>query len=244
MKRLLLLRHATTDHTGRLLTGWTPGVHLGERGRAEAQALAERLAPLEIHAIYSSPLERCMETATAVAEPRGLKVTIIEEVGEVRFGEWTGKELRKLARTDLWRVVQAHPSGARFPDGESIYEMQARAVLACERLREAHPDETVAVCSHADVIKAVAAHYLGMHLDLFQRIVVGTASVTAIGFGPVPYLLRLNDSGLTADLAPPAEPPAGDPAAADAPGQTAGDSPSRNAAEGSAQTGERDVAGS
>jgi probable phosphomutase (TIGR03848 family) len=231
MKRLLLLRHATTDHTGKLLTGWTPGVHLGERGRAEARMLAERLAPLEIDAIYSSPLERCLETAAAVAEPRGIKVTTVEEVGEVRFGDWTGKELRELAKTDLWRVVQAHPSGARFPDGESIYEMQARAVLACERLREAHPDETVAVCSHADVIKAVAAHYLGMHLDLFQRIVVGTASVTAIGFGPVPYLLRLNDSGLVADLAPPAEPPPGDAA-----GETA--------AAGAAQTGEPDDAAS
>jgi probable phosphomutase (TIGR03848 family) len=213
MKRLLLLRHATTDHTGTLLSGWTPGVHLGERGRAEARALAERLAPLEIHAIYSSPLERCMETATAVAEPRGMKLTAVEEVGEVRFGDWTGKQLRELAKTDLWRMVQAHPSGARFPGGESIYEMQVRAVLACERLREAHPGETVAVCSHADVIKAIAAHYLGMHLDLFQRIAVGTASVTAIGFGPGSYLLRLNDSGLVADLAPPKEPPPGDTAA-------------------------------
>jgi probable phosphoglycerate mutase len=231
MKRLLLLRHATTDHTGKLLTGWTPGVHLGERGRAEARALAERLAPLEIHAIYSSPLERCLETAAAVAEPRGMKVTTVDEVGEVRFGDWTGKELRELAKTDLWRVIQAHPSGARFPDGESIYEMQVRAVLACERLREAHPDETVAVCSHADVIKAVAAHYLGMHLDLFQRIVVGTASVTAIGFGPAPYLLRLNDSGLVADLEPPAEPP---------PGDAAGEA----AAAGAAQTGEPDDAAS
>jgi probable phosphomutase (TIGR03848 family) len=235
MKRLLLLRHATTDHTGKLLTGWTPGVHLGDRGRQEARALAQRLAPLEIDAIYSSPLERCMETAAAVAEPRGLKVATVEEVGEVRFGEWTGKELRELAKTDLWRVVQAHPSGARFPDGESIYEMQVRAVLACERLRAAHPGETVAVCSHADVIKAVAAHYLGMHLDLFQRIVVTTASVTAIGFGPGPYLLRLNDSGLTADLAPPAEGPAGEPAAADPAARTAGDPPAR--------TRERDDAG-
>jgi probable phosphomutase (TIGR03848 family) len=230
MTRLLLLRHATTDHTGKLLTGWTPGVHLGERGRAEARALAERLTPLEIHAIFSSPLERCMETAAAVAEPRGMKVTTLEEVGEVRFGDWTGKELRELARTDLWRLVQAHPSGARFPDGESIYEMQLRAVLACERLREAHPGETVAVCSHADVIKAITAHYLGVHLDLFQRIVVGTASITAIGFGPVPHLLRLNDTGLVADLAPPAEPEPGDQAAAG------------TEADGASQTGEPDDA--
>jgi probable phosphoglycerate mutase len=206
LKRLLLLRHATTDHTGKRLSGWTPGIHLGEKGLQEARALAERLAPVELHAIYSSPLERCQETAAAVAEPRGLKVSTIEDVGEVRYGDWTGKELSELAKTDLWRTVQFHPSGARFPEGESIHEMQTRAVLACERLRAAHPGETVAVCSHADVIKAVVAHYLGMHLDLFQRLVVGTASVTALGFGPVPYLLRLSDSGTTRDLNPPPEP--------------------------------------
>src|SRR6266498_4192046 len=205
MKRLLLLRHGTTDHTGKRLSGWTPCIHLSSQGLEEARALAERLAPVEIHAIYSSPLERCQETAAAVAEPRGLKVATDEDLGEVRYGDWTGKELAELAKTDLWRTVQFHPSGARFPEGESIHEMQTRAVLACERLRAAHPGETVAVCSHADVIKAVAAHYLGMHLDLFQRLVVATASVTALGFGPVPYLLRLNDSGTTRDLNPPPE---------------------------------------
>ena len=214
MKRLLLLRHATTEQTGKRLSGWTPGVHLGQQGLEEARALAERLAPLEIHAVYSSPLERCTETAAAVAEPHGLKVETIEDLGEVRYGDWTGKELKELAKTSLWRLVQFHPSGARFPEGESIHEMQTRAVLACERLRAAHPGETVAVCSHADVIKAVVAHYLGTHLDLFQRLVVGTASLTALGFGPVPHLLRLNDSGLISDLAPP---PAG-PGRPDDPG--------------------------
>jgi probable phosphoglycerate mutase len=206
MKRLLLLRHATTEHTGKRLSGWTPGIHLGSQGVQEARALAERLAPVEIHAIYSSPLERCRETAAAVADPRGLKVGIVDDLGEVGFGDWTGKELSELAKTDLWRMVQFHPSGARFPDGESILEMQTRGVAACERLRAAHPGETVAACSHADVIKAVVAHYLGMHLDLFQRLVVTTASVTALGFGPVPYLLRLSDSGTTRDLNPPPEP--------------------------------------
>ena len=205
MKRLLLLRHATTEHTGKRLSGWTPGIHLGSRGAEEARALAGRLAPVEIHAIYSSPLERCQETAAAVAEPRGLKVTTVEDLGEVRYGDWTGRDLGELAKTDLWRTVQLHPSGARFPEGESIHEMQTRAVLACERLRAAHPDQTVAVCSHADVIKAVVAHYLGLHLDLFQRLVVTPASVTALGFGPVPYLLRLGDSGTTRDLSPPKE---------------------------------------
>ncbi len=212
MKRLLLFRHASTEQTGKRLSGWTPGVHLSEQGVHEAEALAERLAPLELDAVYSSPLERCLETATAVAEPRGLKVETVEDVGEVRYGEWTGRELSELAKQDLWRVVQRHPSGARFPEGESILEMQTRAVLACERLRADHAGQTVGVCSHADVIKAITAHYLGMHLDLFQRLVVSPASVTAIGFGPVPHLLRLNSIGDERDLRPPRERKEGDDA--------------------------------
>src|SRR5215212_5680340 len=176
MRLLLLLRHAVTDHTGARLSGWMPGLHLTEHGREQAEALAGRLAPVPVDALYASPLERCQETAAV------------------------------LAKATLWKVVQATPSAARFPDGESLYEMQARAVLAVERLRGAHPRQTVAVCSHADVIKAVVCHYLGMHLDLFQRVVVSPASVTAIAFGPAPYLVRLNDTGGNADLAPPKRP--------------------------------------
>jgi probable phosphomutase (TIGR03848 family) len=203
MRLLLLLRHAVTEHTGARLSGWTPGLHLSEDGRGQAKALAERLGPVPIDALYASPLERCQETAGVVADARGLKVETLDEVGEVRYGDWTGRELKELARQPLWKVVQATPSAARFPDGESIFEMQARAVLAVERLREAHQGQTVAVCSHADVIKAVACHYLGNHLDLFQRLVVSPASVTAFAFGPVPYLVRLNDTGGNGDLAPP-----------------------------------------
>jgi probable phosphomutase (TIGR03848 family) len=203
MRLLLLLRHAVTEHTGNRLSGWMPGLHLSEAGRAQAQALAERLGPVAVDAVYASPLERCQETAAVVAGAKGLKAETLVDVGEVRYGDWTGRTLKELGKEPLWRVVQATPSAARFPEGESLFEMQARAVLATERLREAHPKQTVAVCSHADVIKALVCHYLGMHLDLFQRVVVGPASVTAIGFGPVPYLLRLNDTGGNADLAPP-----------------------------------------
>jgi probable phosphomutase (TIGR03848 family) len=203
MRLLLLLRHAVTEHTGARLSGWTPGLHLSDAGREQAKELAERLAPVPIDALYASPLERCQETAAAVAAAKGLEVGTVEDVGEVRYGAWTGRELKELAKQPLWKVVQATPSAVRFPDGESIFEMQARAVLAVERLREAHPRQTVAVCSHADVIKAVAGHYLGMHLDLVQRLVVSPASVTAFGFGPVPHLLRLNDTGGNGDLAPP-----------------------------------------
>jgi probable phosphomutase (TIGR03848 family) len=203
MRLLLLLRHAVTEHTGAVLSGWTPGLHLSEQGREQAGALAGRLGPVPVDAVYASPLERCQETARVVAGAKGLKLETLEDVGEVRYGDWTGRTLKELGREPLWKVVQATPSAARFPDGESLFEMQARAVLAVEGLREAHPGQTVAVCSHADVIKALTCHYLGMHLDLFQRVVVSPASVTAIAFGPVPYLVRLNDTGGNGDLAPP-----------------------------------------
>jgi probable phosphomutase (TIGR03848 family) len=203
MRLLLLLRHAVTDHTGARLSGWTPGLHLSEEGRQQAKDLAERLGPVPLDALYASPLERCRETAAAIADAKGLAVETLEEVGEVRYGDWTGRTLKELAKEPLWKVVQATPSAARFPGGESLYQMQARAVQAIERLRPVHPEQTVAVCSHADVIKALVCHYLGMHLDLFQRVVVSPASLTAIAFGPVPYLARLNDTGGNGDLAPP-----------------------------------------
>jgi probable phosphoglycerate mutase len=207
MRLLLLLRHAVTDQTGTRLSGWTPGLHLSAAGREQAEALAGRLGPLPLDAIYASPLERCQETAVVVADAKGLKVSTLDDVGEVRYGDWTGRTLKELAREPLWKVVQTTPSAARFPDGESLFEMQARAVLAVERLREAHPGQTVALCSHADVIKALVCHYLGMHLDLFQRVVVSPASVTAIGFGPAPVLVRLNDAGGNGDLVPPRKRP-------------------------------------
>ena len=203
MRLLLLVRHAVTEHTGARLSGWMPGLHLSEEGLRQAEGLAGRLEPVPVDAVYASPLERCQETAAAFADARGLKIQTLEDVGEVRYGDWTGRAIKELGKEPLWKVVQASPSAARFPAGESLYEMQARAVLAVERLREAHPGQTVLVCSHADVIKALTCHYLGMHLDLFQRVVVSPASVTAFAFGPGPYLGRRNDTGGNADLAPP-----------------------------------------
>jgi probable phosphomutase (TIGR03848 family) len=203
MKLLLLLRHGVTEHTGARLSGWLPGVHLSDAGLRQARALAERLAPVPIDAVYASPLERCTETAAAVAEPRGLKVDTVEDLGEVRYGAWTGRTLKEVAKEPAWKVVQGNFSAARFPEGESIVELQARAVVAVERLREAHQGQTVAVVSHADVIKVIAGHYLGLPLDLCQRLVVSPASLTAFAFGPVPYLLRLNDTGGNGDLVPP-----------------------------------------
>jgi probable phosphomutase (TIGR03848 family) len=209
MHRLLLLRHGVTAHTGHRLSGWLPGLDLTAEGRAQARALAARLADVPLDALYASPLERCQQTAEEIAEPRGLKVRTIDEVGEVRYGHWTGRSLEELTGEDLWKVVRAAPSQVRFPDGETLYEVQVRAVVAIERLRVEHPRQTVAVCTHADVIKLLVAHYLGMPLDLYHRLAVAPASVTAIGFGLVPHLLRLNDIGGSGDLLPAPEGPEG-----------------------------------
>lgn len=202
MTDLLLIRHATNNWVGDRLAGWTPGVHLNEPGLAQAAALAERLAAWPISAIYSSPLERAMETAQAVATQHdGLQVVIEDGLGESRYGDWTGRSIQDLAKTPEWLQVQFTPGLARFPNGESLGEMQARAVAAVERLRRQHPNGVLAIFSHADVIKAVAAYYAGMPFDLFQRLVIDTASVTWIRFTPHgPRLLRLNDTG---NLEPP-----------------------------------------
>ncbi len=197
MTTLVLIRHATNDWVRKgLLAGWTPGVHLNEEGRAQAQALSERLATSHLDAVFSSPLERALETAQAVAAPHGLDVETRKGIGEVQYGEWSGQSIRKLVRNPLWRSVQIYPSGTRFPDGETIGEMQARVVAALDEIRAAHPKSVVAAVAHADVIKAATAFYIGVPLDLFQRLVISPASVTIFEFGHFgPRLLRMNDSG-------------------------------------------------
>ena len=197
MTQLVLIRHATNDWVRQgLLAGWTPGVHLNEEGRAQAQALGQRLAGSQLDAVYSSPLERALETAEAVAAPHGLEVQIREGIGEVQYGEWNGRSLRELAKKPLWRSVQIYPSGTRFPSGETIGEMQARVVEALDEIQSAHPKGIVAAVAHADVIKAATAFFVGVPLDLFQRLVISPASVTIVSFGPFgPQLLRMNDVG-------------------------------------------------
>lgn len=204
MTQVLLIRHATNDYVdSNRLAGWTPGVHLNEAGRKEAEALAQRLAPVPLAAIFSSPLERAVETAEAIARPRGLRVEVREALGEVQYGEWTGQLLEDLAKTELWRFVQFHPSGVRFPGGEAIREMQARAVAAVEAICEAFPEDAVAIVSHADVIKAIAAYFVGLHLDLFQRLVIAPASVTALHLGKMePRLVCLSEVGSLEYLVP------------------------------------------
>jgi probable phosphoglycerate mutase len=130
-----------------------------------------------------------------------------EELGEVRYGDWEGKSLRALSRTRLWRRVMARPSEVAFPGGETIRETQARAVDAIERIRAAHADDAVAVVTHADIIRLAVAHYAGMHIDMYHRIAVGTASVSVLWLGDgVPRLLKLNDTGSLSGLAPPHRP--------------------------------------
>jgi probable phosphomutase (TIGR03848 family) len=190
---LLLVRHASNDWVGKRLSGWTPGVHLNEEGRAQAASLAQRLAAVPLVAVYSSPLERTLETAQFLVEAHGLTLEVREELGEVRVGDWTGRELKELKDEALWPVIQVYPGGARFPGGESMWEVQARMVAQLDAIREAHPGQTVAVVSHADPIKMAVAYYAGLSLDLFQRLSISLASVTAFTFTRFgPRLVCLN----------------------------------------------------
>jgi probable phosphoglycerate mutase len=200
---LLLIRHALTESTGRKLTGWTPGIHLSARGVEQAEALAGRLDGFPLTAIYSSPLERCRETARPLSRVSGLDVRLRPALGEIRFGAWTGRSLAQLRRTKLWAQVQTTPSRVRFPDGESVPEVQHRVVGELERLAEGQASGAVAVFSHADVIKLALAWFSGTHVDAFQRLSVSPASISAVALGEGrPQILRTNDTGDLSELAP------------------------------------------
>jgi probable phosphoglycerate mutase len=200
---LFLARHAVTAETGSMLSGRKPGIDLSDRGREQAAALGERLATLPIVAVYASPIERTMQTAYAVAERHGMEVRELPGVLEADYGGWTGGKLGDLAKEDLWRTVQRAPSRARFPDGESLAEMQVRIVAALEAVVADHPGEMVVVVSHADPIKSAIAHYTGMHLDHFQRIVVSPASVTVFTLSAHgAAMVKCNDTGSLDELVP------------------------------------------
>lgn len=193
MTSVFLVRHGLTSHTGHRLTGWTPDVHRTEQGKAGVEALARWLADVPFKAVYSSPIERTLDTARIVAAPHGLSVRTRRGIGEVEYGKWTNRPLRSLMRTKLWGTVQRWPSAARFPDGETLREVQARAVTEVEKLAAEHPKDSICCVSHGDVIKLIAAHYLGVHIDLFQRIVIAPASVSVISLaGDAPHVLALN----------------------------------------------------
>ena len=178
-----LVRHGVTSHTGTKLSGWMPGIHLSDEGVAQAEGAARRLTKVPLKALYSSPIDRTMETARPIAAAHRLRIETNEALGEVEYGRWTNRTFKTLRRTKLWATVQRWPSGARFPEGETLREVQSRAVDELETIRARHPRQAVCCVSHADVIRLVTAHYLGVHLDLFQRIVIDPASLTVVAVG-------------------------------------------------------------
>jgi probable phosphomutase (TIGR03848 family) len=208
---VLLLRHGrSTANAGGVLAGWTAGVHLHEDGEKQAHELAERLAKVPLTAVVTSPLERCQETVAPLLAGRDLLPQIDPRFGEVHYGDWTGVELKKLAKDPLWPVVQSHPSGMTFPgeNGEAMADMQHRAVTAVREWNTTLGDDaTYLVCSHGDVIKAILADALGMHLDTFQRINVDPASLSVIRYGKVrPFVVKVNDNGGNVEALIPAKP--------------------------------------
>jgi len=201
---LILVRHGrTTANSDGVLAGRSPGIALDETGASQAAATAERLAALPLTRIVSSPLERCRQTATVLARSQqgSLRVRVDRRWTECGYGAWTGQPLKQLAKDPLWKTVQAHPSAVTFPDGEAMRDMQNRAVAAARGIdaeveTEAGPDALWVAVSHGDVIKAVLADALGLHLDQFQRLVVDPASVSVIRYTPGrPFVLHLNDHG-------------------------------------------------
>lgn len=206
------MRHGrTTANTSGVLAGRTPGVHLDDVGRDQAADLGQRMAALPVAALVSSPLERCRETAAALAKALGggTRVTTDKRLVECGYGDWTGRELKSLAKEPLWKVVQSHPSAAEFPGGEAMRDMQGRALDSVReydaKLTEEHGPQALWVAvSHGDVIKAILADALGSHLDSFQRIVVDPGSVSVVSYTPLrPFVVRLNEHGDLSGLAPP-----------------------------------------
>lgn len=202
MATVILLRHGRSSANGAgVLAGRSPKVGLDARGLEQANALVRRLDDVPLAALVSSPLQRCRQTLAPLATARDLRVTVESGLSEVDYGEWTGRELKTLAKEPLWRVVQSHPSAAVFPDGEGLSTVQARAVAAVRahdlRITAKHGAEAVwLACSHGDVIKSVLADALGLHLDSFQRIVVDPCSISVIRYTDTrPFVLRSNDNG-------------------------------------------------
>jgi probable phosphomutase (TIGR03848 family) len=200
---ILMVRHGVTSTTGTLLPGRAPGLHLSERGTEQAQAVAARLSELSKKpvALYASPLERTRETAAPIAKALNLKVQIEKGLLECDFGDWTGKKLALLSKKPEWKTVQNAPSTFRFPNGESFTEMQLRMWTTLERLAAKHRGKTIVVVSHADPIKAAVTYAQGVPLDLFQRTVISTCSVSAIALtGQNPIVLSVNNTASLKEL--------------------------------------------
>jgi probable phosphomutase (TIGR03848 family) len=208
---LILLRHGRSSaNAAGVLAGRTPGVELDESGRTQAARLVERLAGVPLAEVVCSPALRCEQTVAPLLADRGLTPTTEEGLAEVDYGSWTNRALKDLGKEPLWRVVQAHPSAAVFPDGEGLAGMQARAVAAIRRhdarITAAHGPRSVwLACSHGDVIKSILADALASHLDNFQRIVVDPCSISVVQYTETrPFVVRVNDlGGDVAGLVPP-----------------------------------------
>jgi probable phosphomutase (TIGR03848 family) len=195
MPLLLLIRHGQNDYVkkGRM-AGRQPGVHLNERGQTEAAELAQALAEAPIKAVYSSPLERAVETAEPIAQAKGLEVQLRPGLLEADIGKWQNKSIKSLRRQKVWQIVQSAPSRMRFPEGESFLETQMRLVEEIEAICTNHkPDDLIALVFHSDPIKLVVTYYLGLPLDNFQRLAVDTGSVTILHLGRTnAHLIKLN----------------------------------------------------
>ena len=194
---VLLVRHGRTPTTGQVLPGRAKGLHLSEEGVAQATRASERIAVLRgVKAVYASPMERTKETAAPIAKALGLRVRSNRGLLEADFGSWTGRKLNDLMKLSDWKQVQRYPSGFRFPKGESFSEMQQRICGTIQTLVADHPGQTIVLVSHADPIKTAIADAMGTHLDLFQRIVVGPCSISAIMYAPSgPVMLGVNSMG-------------------------------------------------
>ena len=188
---VFLLRHGTTARVGKGLTGWLPGHSLDDNGRAQADDLASRLAAAPLTAIYSSPLERASETAAPLARRFGLEIRIREDFGEVRFGDWQGKDFIEIEQDPRWSPFNSYRSFTRAPGGEMMLETQARMVRGLLNLAESHSNETVAVFSHADAIKSALMHFLGIPLDFHTRLEILPASVSVVDLFPELPLVRV-----------------------------------------------------
>jgi probable phosphomutase (TIGR03848 family) len=203
----ILLRHGrSTSNVAGVLAGRSDGVALDEYGQAQARAVAEQLSQLPLATVVSSPLQRCIETLAPLTD----SPTVDDRLAEVDYGRWTGRELRKLAREPMWKVVQQHPSAAVFPEGEALTDVATRAVAAIRewdgKVAGTHgPGALWLACSHGDVIKAILADALGLHLDGFQRIVVDPCSISVVSYTEVrPFVVKINDSGAdVSSLQPP-----------------------------------------
>lgn len=199
MTTVLLLRHGQTIANAEgVLAGWTPGVDLDDLGREQSEVAAQRLRDVNIAAVLTSPLERCRQTADAVMNLHRADLPLHTEpsLAECRYGDWSGQQLEVLAKDSLWELIQTHPSGVTFPGGEAIADMQSRALSAIRKWNRKLGDTTYVVVTHGDVIKAVIADALGMHLDMFQRLRIDPGSISAVQYSEErAYVARVNDSG-------------------------------------------------